>query len=63
MKPTAAILSPVSPQGIHWADHGGSHGRGHPSLSTFQGSTLRFRRGFTREEALGIQFVSYGTTP
>jgi len=42
IKPKAAMLSPVFPHGIHWADHGGSNGRGHHSLfSTFQGSTWR----------------------
>jgi len=41
MKHTEAMLSPVFPQGIPWAYHGGSDGRGHHSrFPTFQGVRL-----------------------
>jgi len=50
MKPTAAMLSPVFPKGIYWADHSGS-GRGHHSLfCTVQGSTVNRRGGIVRAE-------------
>jgi len=41
MKPTEAMLSPVFPKGIHWAHHGGSHGKGHhPRSYTIEDSIL-----------------------